>query len=388
MLDRMSAAELLPRWLEAIAAVVPGLAFFDAHTHTGSGDPDGFRSSASELLASLDPIGASAVVFTMHEPGGYRAANDRVLAEASSSNGRLVAFCRLDPRNDPVSEAERCLDAGARGIKLHPRSDGFTLDEAPLRGIFAVAGERRVPVLIHAGRGIPALGEHALALADEFPGAKVILAHAAISDLGWIWTRLPEFPNVLVDTSWWNPADLAALFALVPPGQILFASDAPYGPPAVVAVMALRFALQAGLTPEQVRSVAGAQIERLVAGDEPADLGPAPGRARLTSDMLVERVSSCLMVGFGRLMAGGVAEEQVALARLACHVPADDPSARVLAAIDRLLEGYADRPPPPGSPRPFDPAAILPIILAAVLARTPDVPAPGVDLGESSLTVS
>src|SRR3989440_11437967 len=260
----MSAAELLPQWLRAIADDVPGLSFFDAHTHTGSGDPDGFSSSAEELLASLDPIGARAVVFTMHEPEGYRAANDRVLAEAAASGGRLVAFCRLDPHHDPVSEAERCLDAGARGIKLHPRSDQFTLDEPPVRGIFALANERRVPVLIHAGRGIPALGEHALTLADEFPGAKVILAHAAISDLGWIWTRLPEFPNVLVDTSWWNPADLAALFALVPPGQILFASDAPYGPPAVVAVVAVRLAVPAGGAPPRGGAGAGGPNGRRV----------------------------------------------------------------------------------------------------------------------------
>ena len=36
-------------------------------------------------------------------------------------------------------------------------------------------------------------------------------------------------PNLLFDTAWWIAADLAALFSLVPPGQILFASDAPYG---------------------------------------------------------------------------------------------------------------------------------------------------------------
>jgi prepilin-type N-terminal cleavage/methylation domain-containing protein len=177
---------------------------------------------------------------------------------------------------------------------------------------------------------------------------------------------------------------LATLFALVPPGQILYASDAPYGPPILVALMTLRFALQAGLTPEQVRSVAGAQLEHLLAGEDLDDLGSAPGRERLAPDLLVERVSSCLMVGFGRLMAGGVAEEQVALARLACRVPADDPSARVLAAVDGILAGYEDRPPPPGSPRPFDFATVLPIMLAVVLARTPDVPAPGVELGESA----
>lgn len=384
----MSAAELLPRWLAAATADVPDLAFFDAHTHTGASDPDGFSCTATELLASLDPIGARAVVFTMHEPHGYRAANDRVLAEAAASDGRLVAFCRLDPHHDPVGEAERCLDAGGRGIKLHPRSDRFTLDEAPIRGIFAVANERGVPVLIHAGRGIPALGDHALALAEEFPAARVILAHAAISDLGWIWARLPDAPNVFVDTSWWNPADLATLFALVPPGQILFASDAPYGPPLVVALMTLRFSLQAGLAPPHVRSIAGAQLERLLAGEEPEDLGPAPGRERLTTDLLVERVSSWLMVAFGRLVAGGLAEEPVALARLACRVPLDEPNAAVLAGIGGLLAGYEDVPPEPGSPREFNFAAILPVLLAVVLARTPDVPAPGLDVGESTASAS
>ena len=37
----------------------------------------------------------------MHEPDGYPQANDRVLAESEASDGRLVAFCRLDPARDP-----------------------------------------------------------------------------------------------------------------------------------------------------------------------------------------------------------------------------------------------------------------------------------------------
>ena len=65
----------------------------------------------------------------------------------------LVPFCRLDPEADPLAEAERCLAAGARGIKLHPRAEGFTLDHPALRPVFALADERRLPVLVHAGRG-------------------------------------------------------------------------------------------------------------------------------------------------------------------------------------------------------------------------------------------
>ena len=104
---------------------------------------------------------------------------------------------------------------------------------------------------------------------------RLILAHAGISDLAWIWREAPDHPNLFFDTSWWSPADVQALFALVPPGQILMASDAPYGAPAWAAVMAGRNALQAGLDAEQTRAVLGGQALRLVNGEEPARPGPA-----------------------------------------------------------------------------------------------------------------
>jgi hypothetical protein len=72
-------------------------------------------------------------------------------------------------------------------------------------------------------------------------------------------------------TSSWAPDDLLALFALVPPGQFAFGSDTPYGTPLSHAIMTLRCALEAGLTAEQVRSVAGVQLGRLLACEEPLD---------------------------------------------------------------------------------------------------------------------
>src|SRR4051812_35777263 len=124
------ADEFLRPWHDALLESLPPISAFDAHTHTGSNDPDGFRSSPEGLIAGLGEIGARAAVFTMHEPDGYPRANDRVLAEAAASDGVLVPFCRLDPRTgDAAAEAERCLDAGARGIKLHPRAEQFRLEE-------------------------------------------------------------------------------------------------------------------------------------------------------------------------------------------------------------------------------------------------------------------
>ena len=257
---------LVTQWLDPLLAELPGLSFFDAHTHIGSNDPDGARCTAEELLALLAVVDARAVVFPMREPDGYPEANDRVVSEAAVSEGRLVPFCRLDPHEDPVGEASRCVERGARGIKLHPREEAFALDAASVRRVFAFAHERRLPVLIHAGRGIPALGRHSLDLAAEFPDSRVILAHAVVSDVSWIWGHLADHPNVFIDTSWWNPVDLVTLFAYVPPGRILFASDAPYGMPVMNAILTLRCALQVGLSAEQVTTVMGDQLDRLLAG--------------------------------------------------------------------------------------------------------------------------
>ena len=261
-----------------------GVELVDAHTHLGFNDPDGFSCSVAELTEALEAAGARGVAFPMHEPAGYREANDAVIAASRGSGGRIAAFCRLDPAHeDAVAEAERALDAGALGIKLHPRAEQFSLHDPEAAPIFALAEERGLPVLIHAGRGIPALGRDTVALAERHPGARIILAHAGISDLSWLWERTADLPNILFDTSWWSAADLLALLSLVPPGQVLFASDAPYGTPVQAAIVTARLALQAGLDPEQVRAIIRTQIareRRLSLADDVIDNEVDPARTR------------------------------------------------------------------------------------------------------------
>src|SRR6202020_1842573 len=134
----------------------------DAHTHLGL-DEDGRSLSLPELLTQLDEAGARrACVFPLHDPErrpSYSLPNDRVLAWAGESEGRLIPFCRLDPSEAPVAEAERSIAAGARGIKLHPRAQEFGFDGSELEGIFTVAEQAGVPILIHAGRGLPPIAQ-------------------------------------------------------------------------------------------------------------------------------------------------------------------------------------------------------------------------------------
>ena len=360
------------RWLEAIRRQAGPFQLFDTHTHFGRNDPDGYRQEPAELLAVLEAADARAVTFPMHEPDGYREANDRALAAAAESDGRLVPFCRVDPHDGALAEATRCLDAGARGIKLHPRAEQFAMHEPAVGDLVALADERRVPVLIHAGRGIPALGSDTVELTERYRDARLILAHAAVSDIAWLWRLMPDHPNLFIDTSWWNPADFMLLFGFVPPGQILWASDSPYGQPTFSAATHLRFALAAGLGPEALAGIAGGQIERLLAGEEPADLGPPPGPSD-PLDPALDRVVSHLTTAVGRAMAEGEMTESVALARLALDFEGDHAAA--CEAISGLLDlaDEHDGPPPPG--RRF-PRSVHFVILALTVARTPDVALP------------
>ncbi len=370
----MDIGPLLKPWSEIVLEQVPGIELFDAHTHLGQNDPDGMSQTREQLIAGLELAHArGAFVFPMHEPDGYPPANDAVLEAAREADSLLIPFCRVNPHDDPLREAERCLSAGARGIKLHPRAEAFTLDHPGVRSLVALAHERRLPVLIHAGRGIPALGLHAVELAEDFPEARLILAHAGICDLSWIWRVAPDHPNLLFDTAWWMPADLRALFALVPPGQIVFASDAPYGNTAMSAAFQLRTALQVGLSTEQIRSIASEQALRLAAGELLAPAGPAVGEREQPPHVLLDRVSEFLMLGAIATMRGSEAgAEMLALARLACDVPDDVDDAPVFAAIRHLVDIYDEI----AADHPTDRRRIAFLILATTVARTPDVPIP------------
>ena len=372
----MDISEAVSIWLDAARTLVPGLAPFDAHTHLGQNDPDGFKQTPQELTGVLRRAGASGCfVFPMHEPSGYREANDSVIAVAEQSGGLMVPFCRVNPAVDAPREAQRALEAGARGIKLHPRAEQFQLDHPQVRELVALADERSLPVLIHAGRGIPALGAHAVELATEFPGARLILAHAGVSDLGWIWRAAAELPNLLFDTSWWIAADLLALFKLVPPAQILFASDAPYGDTSLSAAFQVRLALQAGLSEDQVRVFAGGQSERIAAGDPLAVAGPALGESERAEHVLLDRVAELTQMALYVRFRGGDSSEMLALARLALEVPDSIDDAPVFSVLRWLFDTF-DQVALEADPQDRGPMRLL--ILAAVVARTPDIPLPAI----------
>jgi hypothetical protein len=318
----------------------------DVHTHLGL-DEDGRSLTLEQLLGQLDAAEARrACVFPLHDPErrpGYSLPNDRVRQWTSESDGRLVPFCRLDPAEGPLEECERSLAAGAKGIKLHPRAQGFTFDGGELDDVFKLAEEAKVPVLIHAGRGLPPLADGLANLALRYPGAALILAHGAICDQGILSTRLADHPAVLYDTSCFFPIDVIELLARVPAERVVFASDPPYGLPATTLYMALRVAAQAGLDEATTRLMLGGTMAALIDGEElPAVTPPRRGPKITVSGRLMRAYGYASLVG--PALFTGVAEQAVAMLEMAiaaCRDPEPGDDGEALETIGRALQAAA-----------------------------------------------
>ena len=140
--------------------------------------------------------------------------------------------------------------------------------------------------------------------------------------------------------------------------------------------MVLRAALAAGLSAEQIAIVAGGHLERLLAGAEPLDLGPAPTLPAPGPGPLLERVHTLLVAAAARLTAGYPADEYLELARLACELPAGHPDVAVATSVRDLLDrhaAYLATDPPRRGPRV---PGIHLIFVAAAVARTAALPVP------------
>jgi predicted TIM-barrel fold metal-dependent hydrolase len=292
------ARQLLSYYDDELRRLLPrDVEIFDAHVHLGH-DIDGFSGQYEELeriMATYDVSGA--FMFCMDEPDrepAFRAPNDRTLAFAERSEGRLIPFVRLDMKESPIEEAVRCLDLGARGIKLHPRAQRFQLNDKRLAPVFELAAERRVPILIHGGRGLPPIADHLSRLVDQYPDAQLIIAHAGIADLAALAGQFAGRRGVFFDTSVWSPVDLLDFFHQVPPEQVLYATDYPYGRQPQSLLNALRTAITAGLDERQLRDMLAGNAKRIAAGEEPLEPSTPSGTDVFSQSMALARIHQYL----------------------------------------------------------------------------------------------
>jgi predicted TIM-barrel fold metal-dependent hydrolase len=295
---RARALELVDLWHRELRELLPaGADIFDAHLHLGH-DIDGMVGDYDQLAELMGSYGISrAFMFCLDEPDrhpAFTAANDRTLAFAARSNGRLIPFVRLDLNESPIEEARRCLDAGAQGIKLHPRAQKFTATDERLGPVFELAAERGVPILIHAGRGLPPIADGLRSLVDRNPGTKLILAHAGIADMEGLAACMRGRKGVFFDTSTWSPVDLLDFYRQIPPEQVVYASDYPYGQQPSSLLLAVKTAIHAGYDEHQLRLMLAANANALADGAELAQPTEPMGTDTIAMPLQFARIAQYL----------------------------------------------------------------------------------------------
>src|ERR1700730_4722890 len=99
------------------------------------------------VIWGVDPQAANGV-----RPGSV--GNDELLDAACRPNDALIPFVMVDPWRGRAGaiEAERLIEAGARGFKFHPPEQGLWANDRRIYELYEVLNAHRVPALFHTGQ--------------------------------------------------------------------------------------------------------------------------------------------------------------------------------------------------------------------------------------------
>lgn len=208
----------------------------DMHLHLGK-SRDGAAFSLGEILNIMGTYGLKrAVVFPIDEKGGgattYRSLNTRILA-AASRHPRLIPFVRLNPRLGvkAANELKRAVRAGARGVKLHPRSEAFQPSEA--EALVDAVEKERLPVFLHTAHEPncrPFEWEKIFRRHRRIP---FILGHGGKDAFPEAIALARRYSHLWVETSTLSFWRTRVILKNLGPSRVVFGSDLPYSHPAV-----------------------------------------------------------------------------------------------------------------------------------------------------------
>jgi predicted TIM-barrel fold metal-dependent hydrolase len=204
----------------------------DAHAHLGSCRVFGATQTVDDLLSGMDGAGIETAIVQPFPGSAHPAADHDAIAEAGRRHpGRFRGLASVNPHQDPEAyrrEITRCVhDLGFVGVKVHPLGHAVRPGSADARLILDTARELGVPVMIHTGPGLPFADPAAwLPTIREYDDLTILLGHAGHGMLtpGAIAVGT-VCPNVVLETSWCNPQDIAAAIATLGPHGVCFGSD-------------------------------------------------------------------------------------------------------------------------------------------------------------------
>ncbi len=263
--EALTSGAMAAVWDWVQGKIPEGVEVFDAHAHIGA-DVDGRTMTAEGMRERMVAAGVvRSIVFPLNDPNArddYSGPNEVVWNAHEEHPDFFVPFFRLNPHLDYEGEFARCLDRGFMGLKLHPVSQRFELDDPRVVRLFAMAAEADLPVLIHAGFAMERIVEPLLPTVERLPNLRLILGHAGMIEVLEAVRRFGDHPNVLFETSVVRAKDLYVLFSTLDPSRISYGSDIPYGdfPSTLHATLAAADA--AGVPDEALPGILSGNIRR------------------------------------------------------------------------------------------------------------------------------
>lgn len=230
--EDLTSGAMAPVWEWVRGKIPAGVEVFDAHAHIGA-DVDGRAMTAEGLRARMEAAGVvRSIVFALNDPNArddFSGPNEVVWSAHEEHPESFVPFFRLNPHLDYDGEFERCVERGFSGLKLHPVSQKFELDDERVVRLFGMATEAGLPVLIHAGFGMRRIVEPLIKVYEEHPELRLILGHSAMVEILEASRVFADHSNILFETSVVRAKDLYVLFSSLDPARICYGSDIPYG---------------------------------------------------------------------------------------------------------------------------------------------------------------
>jgi len=174
----------------------------DAHTVWHTYEKQRIRFSAKEFIAALNrfEIERAMVCAPFYLRSDYILGNDRILELMDRYPEKVIGFCSLNPlfEEEAISELERCLKKGMKGIKLHSDISKIPYDDPRTFPIVEKAIDMDIPLFLHTGEDSI---EQAKFISCKFPEATFIFAH--IGNKAWRKTIsfAKDHQNIILCTS-------------------------------------------------------------------------------------------------------------------------------------------------------------------------------------------
>ena len=139
------------------------------------------QGTAQSLIASGKKAGVSnyVVCSVAVDENHVEAINNYIASECAEHSEFLGLAAMHSDYDDKMSELERALKLGLRGVKIHPDTQHFNMDDEKMFEFYDYLQEKELPILIHCGdyRYDYSHPRRLKRLLELFPRLTVVAAH-------------------------------------------------------------------------------------------------------------------------------------------------------------------------------------------------------------------